>query len=577
LIDWVKDVARQTQPERILWCDGSKEEFKQLTDQMVKDKILIRLNPKLYPNSFLHRSHPNDVARTEHLTFICTPEREQAGPTNNWMSTDEAKAKLNALLEGSMRGRTMYVVPYLLSPKGCSITEVGVQLTDSPYVVANMAIMTRMGTVALEVLGDSDSFVKGVHSLGDLSPDRRFICQFPQEDLILSVGSGYGGNALLSKKCHALRIASVHANRNGWMAEHMLIIGVEEPDGKITYITGAFPSASGKTNLAMLRPPERYRDWRIWTLGDDIAWLRIGENGSLMAVNPETGFFGVAPGTGPQTNPVALETLGANTIFTNVGLTPEQTPWWEGLSDEPPKGVLDWQGRPWTPDKGPVAHPNSRFTTPISQCTTLSPKWDDPEGVPVSAILFGGRRANLIPLVFEAFNWNHGVYIGATMGVETTAAATGQVGVVRRDPMAMLPFTGYNITEYLAHWLRMGSLIRNKPRIFHVNWFRKNSEGKFIWPGFGENLRVLKWIIERCRGQAEAVETPIGLMPTRRCLDLEGLNLSDSAVDELIAVDREGWLKELEDREAFLRMLGPKLPKEIWDEHLKTKARLEGS
>jgi phosphoenolpyruvate carboxykinase (GTP) len=493
------------------------------------------------------------------------------------MTTSEAKAKLNPLFEGSMKGRSMYVVPYLLSPKGCSIGEVGVQLTDSPYVVANMSIMTRMGSVALDALGDSNTFVKGVHSLGDLSPDRRFICQFPLEDLILSVGSGYGGNALLSKKCHSLRIASVHANRNRWLAEHMLIIGVEEPGGTTTYVTAAFPSASGKTNLAMLRPPERYKDWKIWTVGDDIAWMRIGSGGRLMAVNPEAGFFGVAPGTGAKTNPVALETLSANSIFTNVGLTPEQTPWWEGLSKDPPPAVLDWQGRQWKPDLGTVAHPNSRFTTPISQCTTVSPKWDDPAGVPVSAMLFGGRRASLVPLVFEAFDWNHGVYIGATMGVETTAAATGQIGVVRRDPMAMLPFTGYNISDYLAHWIRMGTLTQQRHRIFHVNWFRKDAQGNFIWPGFGDNLRVLRWIIQRCRGEVEAVETPIGLMPSKGSLDLGGLDLNDSLVDELLKVDREGWLRELEDRAAFLQKLGPRLPKEIWDEHHRTKARLEAS
>ena len=484
------------------------------------------LNEKTYPNCYLHRSSPNDVARTEHLTFICTPNKDDVGPTNNWMDPDAAKFKIGALLDGAMRGRTMYVVPYIMGPVNSPISKAGVEVTDSPYVVANMRIMARMGKVALERIGNSRDFVPGLHSLGDLDPTRRYIAHFPEEKLIWSVGSGYGGNALLGKKCFALRIASVMAREQGWMAEHMLILGLEAPDGKVTYMGAAFPSACGKTNLAMMVSALESQGYRVWTVGDDIAWMKIGDDGYLHAINPEAGFFGVAPGTGMKTNRNVMEALHKNTIFTNVAMTPEREPWWEGIGGPPPAGLINWKNELWDTSKGPAAHPNARYTVPAHQSPSISPKWEAPEGVPISAFIFGGRRARVAPLVYESFDWQHGVFVGATMASETTAAATGNVGIVRRDPMAMLPFCGYNMADYFRHWLEMGKRIPHPPKIFHVNWFRKGADGKFLWPGFGENVRVLKWILERVEGRGGAEETPIGFVPTRNALTLDGLNIS---------------------------------------------------
>ncbi len=578
---WIDDAARLTKPDKIYWCNGSEEEFYTFIETMLRDETLLELNPKTYPNCYLHRSHPNDVARTEHLTYICTEKKEDAGPTNNWMHPREAKERVGKLFDGCMKGRTMYVIPYLMGPTGSKYSRVGVQLTDSLYVTASMIVMTRVGRAALdcvngvEHLGTSDNFVPGLHSLGDLSPDRRFILHFPQEKLIWSIGSGYGGNALLGKKSFSLRIASYLARQEGWMAEHMLIIGLEDPSGEVIYMVGAFPSASGKTNLAMMVSALKDQGYKVWTVGDDIAWMFIDENGKLRAMNPEAGFFGVAPGTSYETNPVAMETIKKNTIFTNVAMTPDREPWWEGIDIAPREGMLDWQGRPWNPaGKEKAAHPNSRFTTPARQCPSMSPRWEDPEGVPISAIIFGSRRTKVVPLVTQAFNWQHGVFLGASMGAETTAAATGAVGVVRRDPMAMLPFCGYNMADYFAHWLTMGRRMKNPPLIFRVNWFRKSQDGKFLWPGYGENIRVLKWILERVRGRGKAAVTSIGLLPTRDALDLNGLKLVNGAMEELISIDQEGWLAGTRSIEEFFRKFGDRLPQELWEEHRKLKDRL---
>jgi phosphoenolpyruvate carboxykinase (GTP) len=566
LQSWVEEMAKLTQPDRIYWCDGSEAEKRRLTEEAVASNVLIPLNQQKRPGCYLHRSNPNDVARVEHLTFICTPTKEQAGPTNNWMSPDEGYKKLGKLFDGSMKGRTMYVVPYVMGPIGSSFSKVGVELTDSIYVVLNMRIMTRMGKVALDMLGTSNDFNRGVHSTLDLNPERRFICHFPQDNTIWSVGSGYGGNVLLGKKCLALRIGSYLGHQEGWLAEHMLILGVESPEGQVTYVAGAFPSACGKTNFAMLIPPQRFEGWRVFTVGDDIAWMRPGADGRLWAVNPESGYFGVAPFTSPRSNAVAMRTIARNTLFTNVALTPDGDVWWEGIDDskEAPKGLLDWQGRPWSAGgKDKAAHPNSRFTAPMGNNPHLSKAANDPEGVPISAIIFGGRRASTVPLVMQSFNWTHGVYLGATMGSETTAAATGQVGVVRRDPMAMLPFCGYNMGDYFGHWLKMRTRIEAPPKIFMVNWFRKGGDGSFLWPGYGENMRVLKWIVERARGSVGAQETAVGWVPRPGDIDLSGLAIEGDRFRAATDINLDDWRAELESQREFFDQIGPTMPKPL--------------
>ena len=566
LRDWVKEVAALTKPDAIIWCDGSEAEKKRFTAQAVDAGILIELNQKKRPGCYLHRSDPNDVARTEQLTFVCTPNKVDAGPTNNWSDPAETYAKLHGMLDGSMRGRTMYVVPYVMGPLGSPLSKVGVELTDSLYVVLNMRIMTRMGQAALDQLGDSADFNRGIHCTLDLNPDRRLICHFPQDNMIISVGSGYGGNALLSKKCFALRIASVLGRDEGWLAEHMLILGLQSPEGETSYIAAAFPSACGKTNLAMLTPPAEFKGWKVTTVGDDIAWMRVGPDGRLWAVNPENGYFGVAPGTSAKSNLNAMKMVEHDTIFTNVAMTPGGDVWWEGMDVPPPDGLLDWQGRPWKRDSGEkAAHPNSRFTTPMRNNSAWSPQADDPRGVPISAIIFGGRRASTVPLVLESMDWTHGVFMGATMGSETTAAAAGAVGVLRRDPMAMLPFCGYNMGDYFAHWLKMRGAIKNPPRIFMVNWFRKGADGNFIWPGYGENLRVLKWMLDRIHGRAKGRATPVGIVPDEAELDLKGLDLSQSAAQEALAVNPAEWKAELESAAEFFEKIGPTMPKELKD------------
>jgi len=572
---WVEESARLTKPEKIVWCDGSEQENKRLTEQMLRDGTFIELNSKTSPNCYLHRSNPNDVARTESVTFICSRKKEDAGPTNNWMLPEDAKAKVRPLFDGAMKGRTMYVVPYILGPAASPYSKIGVEITDSPYVVASMRIMSRMGKVALERLGNSSDFVPGLHSLGDLNPDRRFILHFPEEKLIWSVGSGYGGNALLGKKCFALRIASWMAREQGWMAEHMLILGLEDPSGKVTYMSAAFPSACGKTNTAMMVSALEDQGYRVWTVGDDIAWLHVGPDGYLRAINPESGFFGVAPGTNEKTNRNVMLALRKNSLFTNVAMTPNREPWWEGINGAPPQGLVNWKGENWTPSKGPAAHPNSRYTTPAIQAPSISKHWDDPAGVPISAFIFGGRRARVAPLVYESFDWQHGVFVGATMASETTAAATGAVGVTRRDPMAMLPFCGYNMADYFQHWLEMGPRIPHPPKIFHVNWFRKGEDGKFLWPGYGENVRVLKWMLERIEGKAKAVETPIGFVPTENALTLDGLNLSKETVQELLKVDPADWAEEVDATRKFFEKFGKRLPQEIWRQHEQLAQRLQ--
>jgi phosphoenolpyruvate carboxykinase (GTP) len=575
---WVEEVAKTTRPDRIVWCDGSEAEIERLNGEMVESGTLIPLDRGQYPNCYLHRSDPQDVARTEHLTFICSEKKDDAGPTNNWMSPKEAKERVWPLFDGAMKGRTLYVVPYIMGPADAPSSRVGVEITDSPYVVANMRIMTRMGKVALDRLEKfGDDWVPGVHSTGDLSPDRRFILHFPETRTIWSVGSGYGGNALLGKKCYALRIASVMGREQGWMAEHMLILELTSPEGDAMYIAGSFPSACGKTNLAMLKSPLEHEGWRVRTIGEDIAWLHVGEDGRLWAINPEAGYFGVAPGTSNKTNPNAMASVGRDTIFTNVALTPDGRVWWEGMDNAPPAGLIDWQGRPWSPELGsPAAHPNARFTAPATNNPALSSHWEDPQGVPISAILFGGRRARTIPLVCQSFDWRHGVYMGATMASETTAAATGKVGVVRRDPMAMLPFCGYNMGDYFGHWLGMGELASNPPAIFQVNWFRRDADGRFIWPGFGENLRVLRWVRDQVlnRNASGGQETAVGIVPTASGLDFDGLGLNSAAIEDLLSVNRDEWLQEAEEQGSFLQQFGAHLPAELSEEHRRLIERL---
>ena len=565
LNDWVAEVAALTRPDAIHWCDGSEGEYQALLEAMLADGTLLPLNQDTHPGCYLHRSDPDDVARVEHLTFVCTSERDDAGPNNHWMAPADGHAKVDALFDGCMRGRTLYVVPYCMGPIDSPLARCGVEITDSPYVVANMRIMTRMGAQALARIeregAEGKPFVKGLHSTGELDPDRRLIMHFPEELAIKSYGSGYGGNALLGKKCHALRIASYQARNEGWLAEHMLIVGVENPQGETHYIAAAFPSACGKTNLAMLIPPAAYREkgWKVWTVGDDIAWMHRGEDGRLWAINPEAGFFGVAPGTSAKSNPNALASIQRDTIFTNVAVTDDNQPWWEGLDDRVP--ATDWQGRPFDPANGPAAHPNSRFTVSASQCPTYSPHTEDPQGVPISAIVFGGRRASLVPLVFQARDWAHGVMVGAAMASETTAAATGAVGVVRRDPMAMKPFCGYHFGDYFNHWLSFDQPGAKLPGIFHVNWFRKDDDGRFMWPGFGENMRVLEWIIGRVAGDAPAVESAVGLLPAEGAVNMDGLEGVDFG--QLFGIDAEGWKQEFDAISGYFDQLQPRVPEAV--------------
>jgi phosphoenolpyruvate carboxykinase (GTP) len=558
---WVAEVAALTQPARIHWCDGSTEELRALRGELLGRGELHPLDPKHFPGCDLYRSDPSDVARVEHVTFICTSRPEDAGPNNHWLAPADGHARMRALFTGCMRGRTLYVVPYCMGPIDSPLARMGVEITDSAYVVLNMAIMTRMGRPALERIAQGESFVRGLHSTGELDPNRRFIMHFPEELSIESYGSGYGGNALLGKKCHALRIASWQARDEGWLAEHMLIVGLESPRGEQHYIAAAFPSACGKTNLAMLIPPASMAGWKVTTVGDDIAWLHPGPDGRLWAINPEAGYFGVVPGTNPNTNRNAYDMIRRDTLFTNVAITADNQPWWEGLESGAP--ALDWQGRPFDPKNGPAAHPNSRFTVTARQNPCYSPRAEDPKGVPLSAIVFGGRRREVAPLVYEARDFTHGILVGAGVASETTAAAVGQVGIVRRDPMAMKPFCGYNFGDYWRHWISIGRKLKHPPRIYHVNWFHRDAAGKFLWPGFGENLRVLEWMIERCTGRGGAVETPIGHLPRPTDLDLKGLDIDRAALDALLAVDAAQWRKESADIRAYVAEFGDRVPAEL--------------
>lgn len=573
VLTWLEEMKALTQPDNVVWIDGSEAQLDALRKESVASGEMIELNQEKLPGCYLHRTAENDVARVENRTFICTSKKEDAGPTNNWMAPEEAYAMLREIYNGSMKGRTMYVVPFIMGPVGSPFSKVGIELTDSIYVVLNMNIMTRMGQVAIDELGDGD-FVKCLHAKCDVDPEKRYIVQFPEDNTIWSCNSAYGGNVLLGKKCFALRIASYMGNKEGWMAEHMLILGLTNPKGEKKYIAAAFPSACGKTNLAMLIPPEILGDYKIETVGDDIAWLRIGEDGRLWAVNPEAGFFGVAPGTSTKTNHNALESTMKNTIFTNVALCDDGTVWWEGLGPAP-KHAIDWKGNEWTPESGEkAAHPNSRFTAPAKQCPCISPEFEAPQGVPISAIVFGGRRAKTAPLVYQSYDWNHGVFVGATMASETTAAAAGAVGVVRRDPMAMIPFCGYNMGDYFQHWLDMGKKIPNPPKIFHVNWFRLDDNGKFMWPGFGDNLRVLNWIVERCDGKADAKETAIGYVPKPEDINIEGLEIDRAALEELLSVDKDIWTAELPGIKEFFAKFGETLPAGISEQLAKLEERL---
>lgn len=563
--DWVRETATLTGADHVFWCDGSEGEKEYLTHQAVQQGVLIPLDPKKWPRCYYHHSNPNDVARVEHCTFVCTRREKEAGPTNNWMEPKAMRQKLRGMLTGAMKGRTMFVIPYLMGPPGSPLAKVGVELTDSIYVVLSMRIMTRMGQVAWDHLGDSDHFNRGTHSVLDCNPERRFIAHFPEANEIISVGSGYGGNALLGKKCLALRIASFLGRDEGWLAEHMLVLGVEEPNGRKSYVAAAFPSACGKTNFAMMIPPKSYQGWKLTTIGDDIAWMKTGPTGRLHAINPENGYFGVVPGTNGKSNPNAMKIMAHDTIFTNVARTPDGDLWWEGKDNPPPPNLIDWRGNPWNPNSGEkAAHPNSRFTAPMSNNPALAPEVNDPEGVPINAIIFGGRRASTIPLIFQAFSWFHGVFVGASMGSEMTAAAVGGHGQVRGDPMAMLPFCGYNMGDYFDHWMEMRKLIKILPRIFHVNWFRKDAGGEFYWPGFGENMRVLEWVVGRCHGHADAREGPIGWVPRFEDINTEGLEgMTRERFAEMMKIDPEEWRRELVFQNELFIKIYHELPKEL--------------
>ncbi|MGB5247048.1 MAG: phosphoenolpyruvate carboxykinase (GTP) [Woeseia sp.] len=573
LQEWVASVAELTEPDNIHWCDGSDAENQKLIDVMLADGVLSKLNEDSYPNCYLHRSNPNDVARVEHLTFVCTKDKDDAGPNNHWMEPQAGHAKIDALFKGAMRGRTLYVIPYCMGPIDSPFARLGVEITDSPYVVVNMRLMTRMGKAALARIEREGSFVKGLHSTGDLDPDKRFIMHFPEELTIKSIGSGYGGNALLGKKCHALRIASYQARQEGWLAEHMLIVGIENPQGETHYLACAFPSACGKTNLAMLIPPASQPGWKIWTLGDDIAWLHLDDKGQLRAINPEAGYFGVVPGTNAKTNKNAFDMIHRDTIFTNVATTADNEPWWEDKKSGEP--AIDWKGKPYKPGNGAAAHPNSRFTVAARQNPSYSSLAEAPDGVPLSAIVFGGRRRELAPLVYEARDWRHGVLIGAGVASETTAAATGQVGVVRRDPMAMKPFCGYNFADYWSHWLSFADRSDKLPRVFHVNWFRQDKNGRFLWPGFGENLRVLRWIIDRCDGRVDARETAIGFLPHVKDIDTRDLDIDKAALEALLSVDKAQWQTEMTAVGDYLDSYGKRLPGALKEEQRRVQAALK--